>query len=270
VVVFGVIIVATNHNNNIKQQKSVTHSKIIVKDSSDTQKLAALTTAVDQVINANSGIDFEVSSLDITNGNNQISFGDTNPMTAASVSKIITATDFLNQVQNGAQSMSEVLEDGNTVSYDLQQMIVVSDDDSWDALNDVLTYPQLQRYSVSIGVTSEDWPTNTLTASDTANLLAKLYEGKLLNRTYTNLVLGYMKQANYRQYMVPAIPSYDTIYHKIGLYDDDVNDAAIITNGKQTVSLVVFTNGNGDYDWPNRAIMIQQITKAFLTYYGLD
>ena len=79
-----------------------------------------------------------------------------------------------------------------------------------------------------------------------------------------------MKQANYRQYMVPAIPSYDTIYHKIGLYNDNVNDAAIITGDNQVISLVIFTNGNGTYDWPDRAILMQQITKAFLTYYGLS
>lgn len=259
----------TVHNNQIKQQKIVSHAKLLAQEKLDTQKLATLTTAVNKVINSNSGIDFEISAVNISGDNAKLNFGQTSPMIAASVTKIITATDFLNQVQKHTQTLGETLEDGNTASYDIQQMIVVSDDNAWDSLNDQMTYGQLQTYSDQIGLSSDTWPANTISASDVANLLAKLFEGKLLNKSNTNLVLGYMKQANYRTYMVPAIPSYDTIYHKIGLYNDNVNDAAIITNGKQTVSLVVFTNGNGVYDWPDRAIMIQQITKAFLTYYGL-
>lgn len=191
-------------------------------------------------------------------------------MTAASVSKILTAADFLQEVEKGQQTLSETLDDGNTASYDIQQMIVVSDDDSWEELNEQLTYPQMQSYADSIGVNSYQWQNNTLSAYDTANMLTKLWERKLLNATNTNLILGYMKQANYRQYIVPAVPTYDTIYHKIGLDDDDVNDAAIITNGKTTISLVIFTDGNGIYDWTNRATLMQQITKDFLAYYGLN
>jgi beta-lactamase class A len=233
-------------------------------------QLATLKSTVNSIISNNSDIDFEVSAVDISGGNNRLDFGVSGPMTAASVSKILTAADFLQEVEKGQQTLSETLEDGNTASYDMQQMIVVSDDNAWESLNDQLTYTQIQSYADQIGVNSYQWQNNTLSAYDTANMLAKLWEGKLLNVANTNLILGYMKQANYRQYMVPAIPSYDTIYHKIGLYNDNVNDAAIITGGKQVISLVIFTNGNGTYDWPDRATMMQQITKAFLTYYGLS
>ncbi len=233
-------------------------------------KLETLKSAVNSIINNNSGINFEVSAIDITGDNKQLDFGQSGPMAAASVSKILTAADFLQEVEKGQQSLNETLEDGNTASYDLQQMIVVSDDNAWESLNDQLTYIQIQSYADQIGVNSYQWQNNTLSAYDTANMLAKLWGGKLLNKTNTDLILGYMKQANYRQYIVPAVPSYDTIYHKIGLYNDNVNDAAIISNGKQTISLVIFTNGNGTYDWQNRATLMQQITTAFLSYYGLS
>jgi beta-lactamase class A len=233
-------------------------------------QLATLEASVNSIINNNTDINIEVSAVDISNGDKQLSFGVSGPMTAASVSKILTAADFLQEVEKGQQTLSETLDDGNSAGYDMQQMIVVSDDTSWQAFIDQLTPNQLQSYASGLGINSFSQANNTLSAYDTANLLAKLWDGKLLNKTNTNLILGYMKQANYRQYMVPAIPSYDTIYHKIGLYNDNVNDAAIITGDNQVISLVIFTNGNGTYDWPDRAILMQQITKAFLTYYGLS
>lgn len=237
----------------------------------DAAQLATLRASVNSIINNNPDINFEVSSVNINDGDKQLDFGVSGPMTAASVSKILTAADFLQEVEKGQQTLNETLEDGNSASYDLQQMIVVSDDTSWDSLNDQLTYDQIISYADQIGIHSYHGENNnTLSAFDTANMLAKLWEGRLLNKTNTNLILGYMKQANYRQYMVPAVPSYDTIYHKIGLYNDNVNDAAIITGGNQVISLVIFTNGNGTYDWPDRAIMLQQITKAFLIYYNLE
>lgn len=234
-----------------------------------TISLAAMNSAVNGVISKNSDIDFEVAVTDLNNGS-QLSFGQSGPMTAASVSKVMTATDFLSQVELGNESLGETLEDGNTAGYDLQQMIVVSDDTSWDSLNDELGYTQLQSYANNIGLSSYDYETNTLSAQDTATLFSELYQGKLLNHSDTQLLLGYMQQANYRNLIIPAVPSSDTVYHKVGEYDDNVNDAAIITNGKQTIVLVIFTNGNGIYDWSDRATMIQSITTPILEYFNLD
>lgn len=237
----------------------------------DEQKAAldSMENSVNTIIQQNPNIDFEVAITDINNGD-QYNFGQTQPMTAASVSKIITATDFLNQVEDGDETLNETLEDGNTASADLESMIVVSNDNAWAALNNDLSSSQLQNYAQSIGVTSFNYANNTLTARDTADVLCSLYQGSLLNSSNTQLLLGYLKEANYRQYILPAIPTTDTVYHKIGLYNDNVNDATIITNGTQTISLVIFTNGNGIYNWPARAVLMQDITKPILQYFNLN
>ena len=277
IIIIGLVIVSFFRINGktIYANLSDPTSGVLLKQrqeqqAEDSVKLTTLKSTVNSVISNNSSINFEISAVDISGGNKQLSFGVSGPMAAASVSKVLVAIDFLAEVEKGQQTMSETLDDGDIASYDMQQMIVVSDDTSWQSFIDQLTPNQLDSFARSIGVNSYDENNNTLSAYDTADLMAKLYEGKLLNKSNTDLLLGYLEQANYRQYMVPAVPSYDTIYHKIGLYNDNVNDAAIITNGTQSISLVIFTNGNGTYDWNNRATLMQEITTAFLSYYGLS
>jgi beta-lactamase class A len=224
-----------------------------------------MSNTINGVINTNSNIVFDVAVIDLNTGQEK-SYGQDQPMTAASVGKLITAADFLNEVESGKQSLTEQI-DGDSAQDELGQMIVVSNDTDWEDLNNLLTYPQLQSYAATIGITDYNSLNNTFTAQDTAHLLELLYDNKLLNSSDTQLLLGYMEQANYREYIVPAIPSEDTIYHKIGLYLDNVNDAAIVTHGNQAFALVIFTNGNGAYNWPARAQMMQQIAKAALLCY---
>jgi beta-lactamase class A len=225
--------------------------------------LTSVSNQINSVIQQHSSIDFSVSLIDLTNGQSA-HYGDSAAFTAASVTKLITAADFLNEVEKGQQTLTETI-NGSSAKYELQQMIVVSDDNAWDALNTHLGYAQVQDYAANLGWTSFQSIPNTVTSDNIANLLQQLYGGKLLNTSDTNLLLGWMKQANYRTYVVPAVPAGDTIYHKIGLYEDFVNDATIITNGKQTVVLVIFTNGNGTYNWPARALMMQQIAKPVIS-----
>lgn len=230
-----------------------------------TQDLVTLGSQINGVISANAGVDFSVSIIDPGDGK-LAQYGDSSTFDSASVGKLITATDFLHQVETGQESLSETL-GGNSAEYELQQMIVVSDDDAWATLNNELGYNQLQAYASQIGLNGYNAVNDTIGSSDIALLLEKLYKGQLLNDADTQLLLGYMKQANYRDFMVPAVPSGDTIYHKVGLINDDVHDAAIIIHGSQSLIVVIFTNGNGVYNWPARALAMQQITKDALAAY---
>ena len=229
-----------------------------------TVDITQLSSTINSVISQNSNIDMSVSLIDLDNGQSA-NFGDSSRFVAASVAKILTAADFLHQVEGGHESLSETI-NGNSAEYEIQQMIVVSDDTAWEDLNEELGYQNLSNYGATIGITYGS-SNNTLDTADTAHILAELWAGKLLNSQDTQLLLGYMKQANYREYIVPAVPSSDTIYHKAGLYQDEVNDAAIITNDKKAFAIVIFTNGNGVYNWPARAQMMQTIASAAITTY---
>jgi beta-lactamase class A len=229
--------------------------------------LSAMGGQINQVIAQNSDIDISVSLIDLQDDQDE-NYGDPAPFTAASTTKVITALYFLNQVEAGNQSLTESVE-GETAQYELQQMIVVSDDDAWNDLINLLGFSNIQVYAHSIGATSFTFNagTNTLTSSNMASVLQRLWQGKLLDKFHTNLLLGYLKQANYRQYIVAAVPDSDTIYHKVGFYEDFVNDAAIISDGRSSVVEVIFTNGNGEYQWDERAELMQAITKIVLPVY---
>jgi beta-lactamase class A len=80
-------------------------------------------------------------------------------------------------------------------------------------------------------------------------------------------MMKYLGEANYRQYIVAAVPAGDKVYHKIGIDNDTINDAAIITSNNEYLVLVIFTNGNGSYDWSSRQQLIQTITKDAVQAY---
>jgi beta-lactamase class A len=193
-------------------------------------------------------------------------FGIPGDYDGASTGKLITASDYLHHVEVGTASLSQQI-DGESAQDWLQAMIVNSDDTAWSVLNTFLGHPDLARYASSIDLSHYNPTTNTFSAGDIASLLVKLQSGSLLNPSHQRLLMGYMKVANYRQYMVPAIPAGYTIYHKVGLDEDNVHDAAIIEHNGQSIELVIFTNGNGTYNWDARASLIQTITSDALTAY---
>lgn len=231
----------------------------------------ALTTMdndINGILAANPGIDVSVSVLDLTT-NTSRSYGPSVSYEAASVAKLITAVAYAQGVERGTQSWSTTLEDGNSARDDYQNMVVNSDNNAWQSLNDQLGLDSLGTTAQAIGITDYDLSANTLTTSDIALLLQKLYHGQLLSSADTKLLLGYMKIANEADFIPPAVPSGVTVYHKAGLLDDRVHDAAIIDNGVHPIVLVIFTNGHGTYDFPGRTTIIQSITKAALTAYDI-
>ncbi|HVV25941.1 MAG TPA: serine hydrolase [Candidatus Saccharimonadales bacterium] len=230
--------------------------------------LAALNTQINGILAANPGVDISVTVTDIHSDQSQ-SYGPAVPYEAASVAKLITAADYLHQVEAGTQSLQTELEDGNTAAYDLKQMIVVSDNNAWQSLTDQLTLDSLGNYAASIGINDYDLNDNTLQTSDIALLLQKLYTHQLLNTANTNLLLGYMKIANEAGFIVPAVPKDVTVYHKAGILDDRIHDAAIIADPVTPLALVIFTNGHGAGNDAARTAAIQSITKDVLAAYDI-
>jgi beta-lactamase class A len=251
--------------------KTVTHTTkdveaVPIAASIDDAKISTMNDAINSVIQSNGGVDISVSLIDLSDNNQLIHYGDPSSFTAASTTKIITAADFLHQVELGQASLSQTI-NGASAQYEIQRMIVVSDDNAWNAFRVYLGYDQLQQYAANNGLSSYVAEPNTVTSSDMALLLQKLYEGQLLNSADTQLVLSYMQEANYRQYIVPAVPAGDTVYHKVGFYLDDLHDEAIITDGSKSFVIVIFTNTNTTSDYSYRAGIMQQITKAALAGY---
>jgi beta-lactamase class A len=226
------------------------------------KKSAIFAHQVDELIAANPADDVSVAVA--TSDGEVQSFGQTSTFDGASTAKLLTAADYLHHVDQGSATLKQRI-DGRPAQDWLKTMLVDSDDTAWAELNDYLGHSDLTRYAESLGFSDYNADDNTFSAGDMASLLQKLYDGKLLNDSHQSLVLGYLKQANYRQYIVAAVQRDETVYHKIGIDEDVVNDAAIIANKQHYFTLVIFTNGHGTYNWDVRAQLMQSITKAAQT-----
>lgn len=232
----------------------------------DTTDLAA---QINAIIADNSDIIFGVSIKDITSGLTY-NYGNLGPMTAASVSKVLTATDYFKEVELGHKSLDTILVNGYSASYNIEQMIVESNNNAWETLNEYLTYTQMQAYAQSIGLTSYYYADNVLSSSDTTLLFGDLYERKLLNESNTQSLLSYMERANYRDLIIPAVPTYNSIYHKAGWYDAYLNDAVIISNSTNAIVLSIYTESPVVYDKPRISSLMQAMTTPTLETFGLN
>ena len=213
---------------------------------------------VNQLIAANPQDNLSVVTYSSVDGLQ--TYGQTYAMDGASDGKLLTAAAYLHQVEQGRASLQTV-HDGYSAAYWLKIMLVNSDDTAWSELNNVyMSHDDLAAYAQGIGFGQYDPGVNTFTAADVARLLEKVYSGNLLSSAHRSLLLGYLAQANYRNYIVAAVPSGDQVYHKVGVNGDALNDAAIIKNGDKYVVLVIFTNGDGNYDLDHRGQLMRDIT----------
>ena len=223
---------------------------------------------IQNLIAADTSDRFGVAIENIKTGN-ITTYGKTSQFDAASTEKVLSAVTYYHLVEQGSQSLDDMI-GPYPASYQLKQMINQSDNDSWDAINDAVGgNDELQDYAQSIGL-HYNVDGNLMSAKDMATLLAKLYTGKLLNTDDTKQLLSYMQQTNDETLIPSVLPSGLTIYHKYGeLNDGSVNvlhDASIVTDGSTAYAIVIYSDG--DSDETARTDSIKQIAQASLTACG--
>jgi beta-lactamase class A len=255
---FGIYFVYSKHTQAI----SARHDASIAQAASEAAARQKFAAGVQQIIDKNPQSTYSVSVVDVNNGSS-VKVGAGKAMNAASCGKVLTAALFLHEVEKNQVSLRDRL-GGKTSRYQLQQLIQKSDDDAWVLFNNKLTHAALATYAHNLGLTSYEPDTDSISSFDMSVLLKKLYKGDLLNAEHTSLLLSYMQNTNYEQFIVPAVPPGDNVYHKVGFVDGEINDAAIITKDNRAFALTVFSNGNDLSDQYTRAQTIQEITKAAL------
>jgi beta-lactamase class A len=238
--------------------------------SDDTKAVAASSALPNLVSDMNTAIatDPNVSSaatlIDLDTGQEYDAGQTTVPFTAASTTKILTAVQYLHEVEEGEASLDQDI-DGESAQTLIQNMIEVSDNTAWEDLQDFLGAEQ--PYAASIGLTSfSGIYDNLITASDQAKLLAQLYQGKLINTSDRALLYSYMADTDSTNLISAALPADATVYHKYGQVDGVLNDAALVTYQGHHFALVIFTNnsdGTSD-EYDSQVTLIHTITTAAL------
>lgn len=220
---------------------------------------SSLNAAINGVLADNSQYQVGVALLDLGSGSVQ-QYGVEAPFEAASTAKVLTAVAYYKMVEAGQASLDDPMGE-YPAGFQLQEMIQDSDNDSWALLADAVGHDTLRDDAAAMGV-SYDPEANTLTTAGMARILADLYEGKLLNQEHTQQLLSYMQDTNDEDLIPAALPAGVSVFHKYGLLNGELHDAAILATATRSVVLVIYTKSSDLSDVPQRTDVIHQITAA--------
>ncbi|HXM57499.1 MAG TPA: serine hydrolase [Candidatus Dormibacteraeota bacterium] len=111
----------------------------------------------------------------------------------------------------------------------------------------------LNRYAQAHGAKSSSfYDPNTTTTNDLARLWVDEYGGKAGGKAAQQYLYPILTKTSYEQGIPAGVPSGVTVVHKIGILDDQVNDAALIQKGPRgAYVLTICTQGGpgGDAGW---------------------
>lgn len=240
------------HSVNSASQAAITHT---AKQSRPIP--SSLEKDINTIIAANPSTQIGIAVQNIASGE-QKTYGIDAPFEAASTAKLITACAYYHLAETGQASLDDDLGAFNA-GFQIKSMVNQSSNDSWDLLVSVIGEQALEQYAVanSIGYKVDG---NTLSPASMASLLTKLYSGRLLNKDDTAQLLSYMQHTNDDALIPAAVNTGITVYHKYGLLNGELHDAAILTDGDQSYALVIYTKGVDDSDDAQRTQTIHQLT----------
>ncbi len=245
-------------NSTPKPEKKITAEPIASSTWND------LNQNVTAVIDENSALDISVAVIDIGT-NTKANYGIQDNFAGASTTKVLTAVTFLHEAEEGRQSITKSIGSKSAKEH-LRLMINQSNNESWAALNRKLTGPTLESFAKSLGLSSYKYKTNTITASDAALLLQKLYSGDVINETNKKLLLSFMQKTNNEEMIPQVAPDGSTLYHKYGQLEDRLHDSAIIEYKDRPVIIVVYTKGGASdgSNYKTRTALVRELAKTVI------
>jgi beta-lactamase class A len=223
----------------------------------------ALNAKINGIIDAYPEYQIGVALMDVSaraDGQEIHQYGVEEPFVAASTAKVLAAEAYYHLVETGAASLDEPL-GAYPASFQLQEMIQQSDNDSWSLIMNAIGHQELTDYASSLGV-QYDPESNTLAPADMARLLGRLYSGSLLNAADTMQLLSTMQNTNNETLIPAAVTAGITVYHKYGELGGELHDAGILDRDGHAYALVIYTKGEDLSSVPERTDIIHQVTGA--------
>jgi len=188
--------------------------------------------------------------------------------TAASTMKVLAVSALYDAVERDVVSLDKSV-GGITLREHARLALEVSDNNSWETINNTVGYKNLQNYALGLGLIDVDVFDNSITAVNFRVLLEKLYRGQLLNNTNTKEVLSFMDHTETENRIPAGIGGAEVIYHKTGTLDALTHDGAIVNSGNGEYILAVYTEFlDGDVD--ERSAVIAEISEVVWGEYNLQ
>lgn len=109
--------------------------------------------------------------------------------------------------------------------------------------NHIIGYTKLEEIVSQWGMTQTDMVENNTSNQDVARLYRMIYERKITDEAHTLEMLSFLKDTDFEDRLPGSLPENATTYHKIGTEVGVIHDAGIITDGKHSYYLGIFTRG---------------------------
>lgn len=220
---------------------------------------------INGVIGAYGDCQMGVALIDLSDGRTY-EYGARSKFVAASTAKVLAAAAYYHLVESGSASLTTPV-GGYVASFQIQQMVQYSNNESWALLMDAIGHQRLSEYAASKGITYD--PTvNQLSPVEMAGLLHLLYTGQLINKHHTAQLLSFMRHTNYELLIPAAVPPGIGVFHKYGLLDGYLHDASILVQGDRGFVFVVYTLGNYGTDIPARTQAFHELTRIVVSGLG--
>ncbi|MBI4066391.1 serine hydrolase [Candidatus Gottesmanbacteria bacterium] len=114
------------------------------------------------------------------------------------------------------------------------------------------------------GLTQTDMVNNKTSNRDMALLFERIYKGEVTNAASTQEMLAYFKDTDFEDRLPLLLPDAATVYHKIGNEIAIMHDVGVVTNGKQTYYIGVFSNDITNEEEAKK--IIAEISKLVFDY----
>lgn len=125
-------------------------------------------------------------------------------------------------------------------------------------------FEKIQALMNTWGLTQTDMINNKTSNLDMSKLFEKIYKGEVTNTALTQEMLAFFKDTDFEDRLPALLPKDVSVYHKIGNEIAVMHDAGIVTNGKTSYYIGVFTNDITDENETKK--IIAEISKLVYDY----
>ncbi len=133
---------------------------------------------------------------------------------------------------------------GSTYSVKTLALLMIQKSDNTSAYilaNNIIGIERLQELVTSWGMGQTDIANNKTSNKDIGVLFEKMVTNKIANKAYTDEMLSFLKETDFEDRIPSQLPKDVTVYHKIGTEVRTIHDVGIVTNGKRTYYVGIFT-----------------------------
>jgi beta-lactamase class A len=205
--------------------------------------------------------------------------------TAASVNKIPILAALYYYAQKGDIDLDEVItmqaqdvqdygtgsmrydKPGSTYSIKTLAKLMIKQSDNTAAYilaNHIIGFDRLTAIVTEWGMSQTDMVDNKTSNQDINNVMRRMYEEKVTNHAYTQEMFSFLNDTDFESRLPAKLPENATTYHKIGTEVGVIHDAGIVTNGKQTYYIGIFTSDA--IDDPSTDEMMAKVSRLVYDY----